>query len=66
MNVIEFGKCEICGVESNLQRTYFKYDIKCECHFPRHFDLIIHCNTCIPKQPKNTKIILKTESLNKL
>ena len=66
MNDIEFGKCEMCGVESYLQRTYFKYDIKCECHSPNHFELIRHCKKCKPKQPKETKISLKTENLIKL
>lgn len=25
---IEFGKCDICGKDDNLGRTYFEYDIK--------------------------------------
>lgn len=29
---IEFGKCDICGKEAALSRTYFKYKIgSCEC-----------------------------------
>lgn len=64
--VVEFGICDICKKENYMERTYFHYDIKCECHSPKHFILIIHCKDCIPKEPKETKIILKTETLNKL
>lgn len=63
---IEYGKCDICGKETYLQRTYFRYDIKCECHSPNHFELFRHCDTCTPKEPKETKITLKTETFNKL
>lgn len=63
---IEFGKCSICGKETYLQRRYFKYDIKCQCHSPTHFELVIHCGDCVPKEPTETKIILKTENINKL
>lgn len=48
---IEFGKCEICGKEAPLERTYFFYNIKCGCHSPQHFELVIHCADCIPKMP---------------
>ena len=48
---IEFGKCDICGKEDNLIRTYFEYDIKCDCHSPRHFELVVHCKDCIPSMP---------------
>ena len=27
----EFGKCEICGKDAILERTYFYYPIHCEC-----------------------------------
>ena len=48
---IEFGKCDICGKEDNLERTYFEYDIKCECHSPKHFELVSHCKDCVPSMP---------------
>lgn len=32
MNYSEFGKCDICGKEGPLNRKYFHYDFKCECH----------------------------------
>jgi hypothetical protein len=59
----ESGKCEICGKEGLLQRTYFNYNIKCECHSPNHFDLVRHCKDCIPKEPRETKVFFKTEDL---
>ena len=59
----EFGKCEICGKETCLQRTYFSYDIKCECHSPNHFELVRHCKDCIPTEPRETKVIFSTEKL---
>lgn len=62
----EFGKCEICGKETSLIRTYFKYIIECDCHSPYHFELVIHCNDCIPKEPTVTNIVMKTENLTKL
>ena len=48
---IEFGKCDICGKEDNLERTYFEYDINCECHSPKHFELVSHCKDCVPSMP---------------
>lgn len=48
---IEFGKCDICGKECGLERTYFEYDINCECHSPKHFELVRHCKDCVPSIP---------------
>lgn len=62
----EFGKCQICGNEGNIERTYFRYDIKCECHSPNHFEIVFHCKDCIPKEPLETKIIINTKNLCKL
>ncbi len=60
----EYGKCDICKKVTNLQRTYFRYDIKCECHSPSHFEIVYHCKDCIPQEPKTTIITLKTEKLS--
>jgi hypothetical protein len=60
---VEYGKCEICGKETNLQRTYFNYKIKCECHSPNHFDLVRHCKDCKPQKPSETRVLLRTEGL---
>jgi len=61
---IEYGKCEICGKESSLKRTYWHYAIKCECHSPSHFELRRHCYDCLPEEPKITNVSLKTETLS--
>ena len=59
----EFGKCDICKEDKPLERTYYRYDIKCECHSPYHFELVIHCKDCVPEEPSETKIVLKTKDL---
>lgn len=54
---IEFGKCDICGKEAQLERTYFKYAISCDCCAskhegePVHFEMVCHCSECIPSLP---------------
>lgn len=56
---IEFGKCDICGKETALTRTYFMYRIgSCECCDSKlhdgtkgHFEAVHHCNECIPHLP---------------
>ena len=63
---MEFGKCEICGKEGGLQRTYFNYDIKCECHSPNHFEVVSHCAKCKPEEPKITKLTVATSLLKRL
>jgi len=62
----EFGKCDICKKEKPLQRTYFKYSIKCECHFPEHFEIVSHCFDCVAIEPKETTITLKTSYLKNI
>lgn len=57
----EYGKCEICGKETSLSRTYFKYGFKCDCHFPTHFDMVRHCADCTPKPPDRTTVTLTRE-----
>lgn len=54
-----YSKCEICGEEGVLRRKYFYYDIKCECHSPRHFEMVEHCILCIPKEPEKTTVYIK-------
>ena len=53
MGEIEFGKCDICGKETELERTYFYYPIHCECCGSKdkdgqkqHFELVHHCKDC--------------------
>jgi hypothetical protein len=59
----EFGTCEVCKQESNLQRTYYHYDLQCECHSPCHFEIVRHCSVCHPFEPKETKVVLRTRDL---
>ena len=50
-NSIEWGRCEICGKETQLERTYFYYPIHCECcgnKENRHFEMIRHCKNVLP------------------
>ena len=65
MNATIYGTCDICKKETHLQITYFHYDIKCECHSPNHFEIVYHCEDCIPIEPVTTKIVIKTENLSK-
>lgn len=53
MGGIEYGKCEICGKEAPLERTYFDYPIHCECCGSKdkdgqkqHFEMVRHCEKC--------------------
>lgn len=63
---IEFGACDICYKEAPLNRTYYRYDIKCECHTPTHFEIVRHCENCKPREPRTTQIRYKTSDLIKL
>lgn len=64
MGDVEFGKCDYCGKEDYINRKYFRYPIKCECHSPEHFELVFHCKNCTPVEPRVTKITLRTTDLN--
>lgn len=60
MGEVMIGKCEICGKENvELTRKYYYYDIKCECHSPKHFVIVEHCKDCIPKPPKKITVEIK-------
>lgn len=54
---VEIGKCDICGKEARLERTYFEYAISCDCCVsqhegkPTHFEMVRHCSECIPSLP---------------
>lgn len=62
---IEYGKCEICGNEGPLERTYFYYPVHCDCcgskdrnGQKRHFVMVRHCERCAPAIPRNIKVRL--------
>jgi len=70
---IEYGHCDVCHTQKPLRRTYFRYDIKCDCHSPYHFELIRHCNECEATEPLETtflflgsKIAISTNDLTKI
>ena len=61
-NSIEWGRCEICGKETQLERTYFYYPIHCECcgnKENRHFEMIRHCKKCPAPMPKEIHPLCK-------
>ena len=67
-NSQEFGKCDICGKEAVLSRTYFYYDIHCQCCGCKedgrdmHFECVHHCKDCVPDVPK----VIKPELMSKI
>lgn len=67
MGEVEFGKCEICGKETELERTYFYYPIHCECCGSKdkdgqkqHFEMVRHCKNCPAPMPKEIHPLLKS------
>ena len=65
MGEIEQNKCTMCGIVAIVQREYYHYDIKCECHSPNHFEIVWYCKNCTPEEPKTTRIHIKTSELTK-
>lgn len=65
MGEIEFGKCDICGKEASLERTYFYYPIHCECCGCKingencHFEVVHHCKDCVPAVPTDIHPLCK-------
>lgn len=62
----ELGRCEICGKEASLERTYFYYPIHCECCGSKdkdgqkqHFVIVRHCKDCPAPMPKIIQPICK-------
>jgi hypothetical protein len=66
MGDMEFGMCPYCKEEKPLNRKYYRYDIKCECHSPQHFEIVWYCKDCTPIEPIETKIHLSTEYLKEI
>lgn len=67
MSDVLFGKCPICGKEAVLDRTYFYYNIPCECCGCKkdgkdmHFVMVEHCENCIPDIPYSITPLLKSK-----
>ena len=57
----ELGKCGYCGYIGPINRKYFYYGIKCECHSPEHFQIVWHCDNCEPKDPGIGNITLSNK-----
>lgn len=58
----EYGRCEVCGAEGPLDRTYFYYDIRCDCCGNRdgyHFELMCHCSKCPAPMPDRVRPLIK-------
>lgn len=62
----EWGKCEYCGFEGQINRAYFEYDIVCECHNNNHFEMVYHCDECEPKDPGIRELKLNNETKHKI
>jgi hypothetical protein len=63
----EWGICECCGEERVIGRTYFHYEIDCECcHGKEHFEIVYHCGYCEAKDPGIRKIELSKELKHKI
>lgn len=63
---IETGSCQYCDYQGPINRTYFRYDINCDCHSPQHLEIVWHCDECEPKEPTLTKITINTKYLKQL
>ena len=62
MGDVEFGKCDICGMETQLSRKYYRYDIKCTCcnsENDPHFEIVKYCHNCEPRPPRSIKAWVK-------
>jgi hypothetical protein len=64
--MVFYGKCEVCGKETSLQRTYYAYNMPCECHHGRHSEHVNHCKDCKPREPLQTRITMDTKKLKQV
>lgn len=67
----EYGICECCYKEAPLTRTYFYYNLPCECcgctidgkHY--HSEMVSHCKDCVPDIPERLHVSMRCEMDNK-
>jgi len=62
MEDIEYGECDICGIQGVLERKYYRYDIKCDCCNSKkddHFEIVRFCSNCQPKPPSVIRVVMK-------
>jgi hypothetical protein len=62
----EWGICDCCGNDGPIVRTYYRYDVKCECCNNKHFEIVYHCIKCEPTDPGIRKIQLSNEQKHKI
>lgn len=57
------GTCDICGKSGCVERSYYHYGFKCECHSPEHFSVITYCKDCaaLVRRPAFTKATFTDE-----
>ena len=48
---VEYNICDVCGEPGELERTYYYYNIRCDCHSPEHFEIVSTCPNCTPEPP---------------
>lgn len=70
---MEYGACDYCGFTGPVSRKYYKYDIGCDCHSPKHFEIVYYCRNCKPQEPVSTiieldgnKYFVKTDILKRI
>ena len=63
----EYGTCSFCGETALLERTYFYYDVDCNCcSGPKHFEIVWNCYECLPYDMGITNIELTKEFKHKI
>lgn len=65
MDEQETGTCSVCGKHAApVVRTYYRYDIDCDCCNKKHFHIVWHHPHCNPKPPPGIKIFLEIQPVN--
>ena len=56
---MESGKCVYCGEHKILRRTYYRYNVVCDCcSGTSHFEYARHCKDCKPIPFSTIKVTL--------
>jgi len=63
----EYGECTFCKEQGILQRTYYRYDVECECcSGDQHFEIAWNCHECIPYDLGIQSIQLSNKAKHKI
>ena len=63
----EHGECNFCGELGLIQRTYYYYDVDCECcSGDKHFEIVWNCHQCIPYDMGIQNIQLSNKTKHKI